>query len=51
MCTASVAVSFGMSSYSFSEDDRSGLINVTLNQAHNAPIGVDIRSQDVTAFG
>lgn len=48
---ATVAVSFGMSNYSFSESDGSGLIDVTLNQDHNAPISVDIRSEDVTANG
>ena len=40
-----------MQRYSFSEDDGSSLIDVTLNQAHNAPISVDIRSQDTTALG
>lgn len=46
-----MAVSFGMARYSFAENVGSGAIDVTLNQAHSASISVDIRSQDVTAFG
>ena len=46
-----MVVSFGMQRYSFAEDTTSSLIDVTLSQAHSAPITVDVRSQDVTALG
>ena len=39
-----------MSSYSFAEDATSAVIDVTLNQPHSAPIGVNVRSQDGTAI-
>ena len=46
-----VVVSFGMASYSFAEDDTSASVDITLNQAHNAPLSVDVISEDLTAIG
>ena len=47
----SVAVSFEMASYSFPEDYTLASVDITLNQAHNAPLSVDVISEDLTAIG
>lgn len=40
-----------MSRYSYAENIGSAVVDITLNQAHNAPINVDVRSQDITSIG
>ena len=47
----SVAVSFGLASYTFPEDASSASINITLNQPHGSPLSVDVSSEDLTAIG
>ena len=47
----SVAVSFGLASYTFPEDASSASIDITLNQPHSSPLSVDVSSEDLTAIG